>query len=159
MRSLGVARRLGATATSPRDRKSAAFLGQGRSSIVPSRFTIWCATRSTQLTRLSRSSFPKKPSWFPVHARCRIPRAQNGDSRCKPRSSSSTATRRRKRACSSKTSCVSVSLRQHFFKKLQRSRIVGLPQPEHGLLSHGGIPIRLRHFDQFGHAFVLGQLA
>src|SRR5713101_6699848 len=96
---------------------------------------------------------------IPVYERCRIPRAQNGDSRCKPRSSSSTATRRRKRACSSKTSCVSVSLRQHFFKKLQRSRIVGLPQPEHGLFSHGGIPIRLRHFDQFGHAFVLGQLA
>src|SRR5260370_30732067 len=62
------------------------------------------------------------------------------------------------RACSSKTSCASSSLRQHFFEKLQRPRIIGLPQPEHCLFSYGRIPIRLSHLDQFAYAFVLRQL-
>src|SRR5260370_40013396 len=63
------------------------------------------------------------------------------------------------RACDWKTFCASASLRQHFFKKLQRPRTIGLPKPEHRLLSYCWVPIRLCDFDQFGHAFILRQLA
>ena len=33
----------------------------------------------------------------------------------------------------------SFSVREHFLKKRQRARIVGLSEPEHGLLAHRGI--------------------
>ena len=38
-------------------------------------------------------------------------------------------------------------LRQHLLKKLQRPRIIRLPQPEHRLLPHFRIAIRFRHLD------------
>src|SRR5260370_10570146 len=63
------------------------------------------------------------------------------------------------RACNWETSGASASLRKHLCKKLQRPRIIGLPKPENGLLSHCWVPIRLCDFDQFGHAFILWQLA
>src|SRR5258705_7711620 len=66
--------------------------------------------------------------------------------------------RKRMRACSSKTSYASASLRQHFFEKLQRPRIVRLPQPEHRLLPHRRITIRLRYFNQLRDALVSWQL-
>src|SRR5712692_7906250 len=50
-------------------------------------------------------------------------------------------------------------LREDFFEKGQRPRIIRLPEPEHGLLPHFAIAIALRDFDQLGHAFVLRQLA
>jgi len=42
-------------------------------------------------------------------------------------------------------SCGSASLCQTFSKKLQCPRIIGLPQPKHGLLAHRRIPVVLRH--------------
>src|SRR6266481_2088708 len=63
------------------------------------------------------------------------------------------------RACSSKTSCASASLRQHFFEKLQRPWIIRLSEPEHCLLAHRRIAIRLRHFNQLRDTLVFWQLA
>src|SRR5579863_10537785 len=51
------------------------------------------------------------------------------------------------------------SVRQHFLEKGQRARIVGLSEPEHGLLAHGGILVGARNFNQLGNAFVLWHLA
>ena len=50
-------------------------------------------------------------------------------------------------------------LRQYLFKEFQCPGIVGLAEPEHGLLAHFGIAVGLRDFNQFGNAFVFGQLA
>src|SRR5207245_4485501 len=50
-------------------------------------------------------------------------------------------------------------LSQHLFEELERAGIVGLAEPEHGLLAHLGVAVGLRHFYQFRHAFVLRQLA
>src|SRR5437879_5406158 len=119
----------------------------------------WFATMSTRPAKPSRSSSLRKPSWYLGRAPSRILAARNGGSRYKQQSSSNIAIRRRMLACSSKTSCASALLRQHSFKKLQRPRIVRLPEPEHGLLSHCRIPIVLRDFDEFWHAFLFRQLA
>src|ERR1700687_1319415 len=62
------------------------------------------------------------------------------------------------RACSLKIFCASASLREYFFEELQGARIVGLPEPEHGLLSNLAIAIVLRDFDQFRDAFFSWQL-
>src|SRR6266700_1238888 len=56
--------------------------------------------------------------------------------------------RKRTSGSSSRICCASASLRQNFFEELQGARIVGLPKPEHRLLAHRWIPVRLRHFDQ-----------
>src|SRR6267143_1171723 len=66
---------------------------------------------------------------------------------------------KRMRACSSKIFCASASLREYFFEELQGARIVGLTEPEHGLLSNLAIAVVLGDFDQFRDAFFSWQLA
>src|SRR6266404_3073576 len=66
---------------------------------------------------------------------------------------------KRMRACSSKIFCASALLREHFFEELQGARIVGLAEPEHGLLSNFAIAVVLGDFDQFWDAFFSWQLA
>src|SRR6267378_4234932 len=63
------------------------------------------------------------------------------------------------RACSSKIFCASASLREYFLEKLQGARIVGLAEPEHGLLSYFAIAVGLSDFDQFRDAVFSWQLA
>ena len=47
------------------------------------------------------------------------------------------------------------SLGEDFFEEFESTRIVGLTEPEHGLLADFGIAVGLGDFDEFGDTFIL----
>src|SRR5437667_6641544 len=49
--------------------------------------------------------------------------------------------------------------RQHFLEERERAGIARLAEPEHRLLAHLRVAVRLRHLDEHGHALFLRELA